>query len=83
MPADTTTPTTNPVKAARERHGLSRVAFARASGCPYHVIALAELGYPARIPKPVARALAAIGESADDLADQYEVWRAAGRPVSG
>lgn len=65
----------NPVVRIRERMGMNRVEFARATGLGYSAVTRAEDGLTLRLPRPVVDALVGLGEDADAVGREYAEWR--------
>lgn len=65
----------NPIRAARERVGLSRMELARAAGCHYQTITHLEAGIPNRPPAAVVAVLARAGFAPEVIEAQYQAWR--------
>lgn len=65
----------NPIVVRRERVGLSRAQFARATGCSYRELEKAELGFCQHLPRQVRSALAACGLDAEAVEREYREWR--------
>lgn len=77
-------PPVNPVTALRQRHRLSRTAFARGLGLGYWDVRDVEEGRPASLPRAFARALSDHGLTAVEVAEletAYRHWRASASPL--
>ena len=67
--------TKSPVAAARESKGLTRSQLSAVIGYSYSVVANAELGNLACVPKSWTTGLASVGIDRDELNAAYLAWR--------
>ena len=65
----------NPIRAARERIGLTRMDLARAARCHYQTIVHLEVGIPNHPPAAVLAILARAGFASEVIEAQYQDWR--------
>ncbi len=65
----------NPIRAARERVGLTRMELARAAACHYQTITHLEAGIPNQPPEAVLAVLARVGFAPEAIEAQYREWR--------
>lgn len=79
-----TRPGESPVKALRERMGVSRTSLALQLGMSYAAMAAVETGKYTSLPESWFPALERLGINAPSLAAEYLDWRAAqARTVAG